>query len=590
MKLKKTWNLRLISPIFRKKIQQETDAFANKWNKRIDYLSTPEILVQALNEYENYERYFFGNAPESYLLELKSVLDQTDPVVKAKLNLATEFEKEIVNQVMFFELSLSKISKEKQIEFLKAEDLKPYKHFLEKLFEEGQHLLSEPEERILNLKSTTSYSNWVRMISEFLSREEAEIIMEDGRKKKQNFNQIVGLVDSQNKKTRDDAAQKLNEFFAKHLDVTEREINSVLADKKVNDQLRKFESAEDARLLGDDIDKKTVNKLIDAISKRNDLPARYYELKAKLLRVKKLQYHERNVSYGSLEKKYSFERSVDLINKVFYDLSPKFSEIFNSFLTSGQIDANPKKGKRGGAACWHNLISQPTFILLNHNGRLRDVTTIAHETGHGINNELIRTKQNALNFGTPISTAEVASTFMEDFVFERLMEEANDELQLQLLMSKLGDEVSTIFRQVAFYRFERELHDGFRQKGYLTAVEIGKLFQKHMRSYMGEFVEQSDGSQNWWVYVSHFRSYFYVYSYASGLLISKYMQKMVRKDKKFIEKVIEFLSAGKSETPKNLFTKLGMDISDEIFWSAGIGEFEELLDKTWQLARKLGKI
>ena len=278
-----------------------------------------------------------------------------------------------------------------------------------------------------------------------------------------------------------------------------------------------------------------------------------------------------------------------MVSSVFKNLHPKFAQIFQEFLENGQIDVLPAKGKHGGASCWRNLISHPTFILLNHNNRLRDVSTLAHELGHGINNELMKEKQNALNFGSPTSTAEVASTFMEDFVFEKLLSEANEELKLQLLMSKLGDQVSTIFRQVAFYQFERELNKDFRQKGYLTVKEIGLLFSKHTRAYMGDYVEQSVGSSNWWLYVSHFRYFFYVYSYASGLLISKFLQSEVRRDKKFIDKVINFLSTGTSISPKESFAKMGIRI-DAKFWEKGISEFEELLNQTWSLAKKLGKI
>jgi oligoendopeptidase F len=209
--------------------------------------------------------------------------------------------------------------------------------------------------------------------------------------------------------------------------------------------------------------------------------------------------------------------------------------------------------------------------------------------GHGINNELIREKQNALNFGTPLSTAEVASTFMEDFVLREIVKEADEELRLSIMMMRLNDEVSTIFRQVACYRFERELHQEFRQQGYLSKREIGRLFQKHMAAYMGDAVEQSPGSENWWIYWSHIRSFFYVYSYASGLLISKSLQHSVRKDAAFIAKVRDFLSAGLSDSPKNIFKRLGVDISDEQFWNKGLDEVDELLNETITLAKKLAK-
>jgi oligoendopeptidase F len=309
-----------------------------------------------------------------------------------------------------------------------------------------------------------------------------------------------------------------------------------------------------------------------------------------MLKVKKLAYHERNIEYGDMTGRHPFPKAVGLVHSVFGKLDPEFADIFAGFIENGQIDAYPKRDKDSGAFCIHHLMIQPTYILLNHTDKLHDVLTIAHELGHGINNELIKKRQHALDFGTPTSTAEVASTFMEDFVLDEIIRSADDEQRLAIMMQKLNDDVSSIFRQVACYQFERELHKDYRGKGYLSKEEIGKLFRKHMTAYMGNAVLQSEGSENWWVYWSHIRYFFYVYSYASGLLISKSLQNSVKQDPVFIHKVKEFLSAGLSDSPKNIFGRLGIDISDSRFWDKGLDEVERLLDDTEQLANRLGKI
>jgi len=175
-------------------------------------------------------------------------------------------------------------------------------------------------------------------------------------------------------------------------------------------------------------------------------------------------------------------------------------------------------------------------------------------------------------------------------VLDELIHSADDKLRLAIMMQKLNDDVSSIFRQVACYQFEQELHQEFRKAGYLSKKEIGTLFMKHMAAYMGNAVEQSAGSENWWVYWSHIRYFFYVYSYASGLLISKSLQAGVKKDPAFINKVKGFLSAGLSDSPKNIFSKLGIDITDNTFWDRGLDEVEHLLDETEHLAKKLRKI
>ena len=285
-------------------------------------------------------------------------------------------------------------------------------------------------------------------------------------------------------------------------------------------------------------------------------------------------------------KNYTYANSIKLVKKVFEGLDGEFVEILDRLVSHGQVDAFPRAGKRGGAFCAHELLSQPTYVLLNHTDKLRDVLTIAHEFGHAINNELMRTKQNALSFGSPTSTAEVASTFMEDFVLQDLLKDADDEERFSVLMNRLNDDVSSIFRQIACYRFEQDLHREFRIKGYLSKQDIGLLFQKNMSAYMGKYVEQSQGSENWWIYWSHIRNYFYVYSYASGLLISKSLQSSVKNDPKFIVNVKDFLSAGMSDSPASIFKKMGVDISDKKFWSRGLNEIDAILSQVERLAKK----
>ena len=231
----------------------------------------------------------------------------------------------------------------------------------------------------------------------------------------------------------------------------------------------------------------------------------------------------------------------------------------------------------------------PTYILLNHTEDLSSVKTLAHEVGHGINNELTRSKQREIYFGTATSTAEVASTFFEDFVFDEIIKDCTDEEKLILMMQKLGDEISTIVRQIAAYNFETELHAKYRKNKYLSKKDIGRIFKQNMKNYLGKSIDCSD-CDNWWIYWSHFRNRFYVYSYASGLLISKALQRKVRKDKNFIKEVKKFLAAGTSKKPEKIFSEMGIDIYSEEFWKEGLNEINDTLEKTILLAKKLGRI
>jgi oligoendopeptidase F len=428
------------------------------------------------------------------------------------------------------------------------------------------------------------------MTSDFLSREERKVLLENGSFSVKPLPEILSLMNCQRKNVRDTANRAFNDILKKNVDVAEIEINSILANKKIDDEIRGVPRPDLLRHISDDIESGTVDALISAVSERFSISREFYKLKAELMGVKRIKYHERNVEYGRVDKRYPYDESVRLTKKVFADLDRQFADIYDGFIRNGQFDVYPRKGKGSGAFCVHHLMSQPTYILLNHTNKLSDVLTLAHELGHGSNNELIRQRQHSLNFGTPTSTAEVASTFMEDFVLREVLRRADDELRLSIMMMKLKDDISTIFRQIACYRFEQELHHAFREKGYLSKAEIGRLFQKHMADYMGDAVEQSEGSENWWVYWSHIRQFFYVYSYASGLLISKSLQNAVHRQPVFIDKVKGFLSAGLSDSPKNIFMKLGIDISDRGFWDTGLDEVETLLQETRDLALSMKKI
>lgn len=596
--LKTIWNL---TPLFdndndekiaqeRELVEKATKEFVKKWKGRSDYLEDVAILKEALDDYENWERYFGPNCKEMYYFHCRGAQNQADTNVRAKSNQSNDVAMKIQNEMEFFSLNLGKITKENQEKLLNDERLKDYQYFLEKIFIQSKHFLSEKEEQVMNLKRPTSYDNWAAMTSTFLSKEERDILSEEGNNQKKNFEEIMTLISNKNKEVRDSAASALNEILEGLSEIAEHEINSILQDKKVNDELRNYERPDSARHISDGIESEVVDCLVNSVSKRNDISARFYKLKAELFKVPKLRYHERNVEYGKIDKKYSYEEAIDIVSKVFQNLDPEFNEILMSFIDNGQIDVYPQKGKHGGAFCSHALITHPTYILLNFTSELNDILTIAHEVGHGINNELMKKKQNALNFDSSLAIAEVASTFMEDFVLDEILEQADDELRLAILMNKVGGDVSTIQRQVACYRFEQDIHRAFREKGYLSKEEIGKIFTKNMSAYMGEYVEQSEGSQNWWVYWSHIRSPFYVYSYASGLLIAQSLQGFVKKDKKFIEKVKDILSAGVSASPKKIFAQAGIDITSQEFWEAGLNEMNNSLIEAENLAKKLGKI
>ena len=574
---------------YRKEFQGAVEAFASKWDQRDDYLQDADALKMALDEFEALER-LPANGKEGYYFFLRTSQDSIDPSLKAKANQSDEFMQKLIVQLQFFWLRIARIDPKLQSKLLQSPSLRPYRHNLEQVFAQARYQLSEPEERILTLKSRPSYTDWVRMTRDAISKDQREVVNASGKKVKATEEELIALMTDQNKKVRDGAVKAFNALLADHLDMGVAEMNAILGNKKIDDELRGYERPDQSRQLSDDIDPEVVDTLVKAVSNRNDIPRRYYVLRAKLLGLPKLAYHEKNLPYGKDDTTLPFSEGAQMVADTFQDLDPEFAEIFTTFLARGQIDVYPRQGKRGGAYCAYHGLEHPSYVLLNHTDKMRDVRTIAHEMGHAINNELIRKQQNALNFGTPLSTAEVASTFMEDFVTQRLLKKADLEAELVLRVGQLDDQIATVFRQIAFYRFEQELHNAYRTTGYVSAERIGELFRQQLDSYLGETFSGSHDAVNWWLYVGHFRSFFYVYSYASGLLISKALQAKVKQDRAFIQDVKTFLGTGLSKSPKDIFADMGIDITDKAFWEQGLDEIDQLLVETEALAKKLGKI
>lgn len=580
------WNLKLLytstkDPQIKKDKEQSiknVSSFVKKWKNNKEYLQDPTVLRDALHEYEKLNATTgLCNKPIYYFLLLNN-LDQTNTKIKGELNKLNDISTKLGNEIQFFELNISKVDKKQQEIFLKAKELEPYKHFLESLFRGSEYLLTDKEEKIFNLTSKTSHSNWVDMISELTDKQKLNIKDENEKEIEITYNDIQKYLNSKNKKVRDIAANEFNKINGRYAEIAEFEINSVLENKKISDEYRGIPRPDLTRHIADDIDSEVIDILTKIVTENFHISREYYKKKAKLLKQKTLGYHERNVPLGEIDSKYIFKDSIKLVEDTFTNIDKEFGEIVKTFSKNGQYDAFAKQAKSSGGFCITISKNLPTYILLNFNEKLNDVLTIAHESGHAIHSEFSK-KQNSLNSGYPTSLAEVASTFFEDFVLEKILKTANDDLKFAILAEKINSDVSSIFRQVAFYNFEKELHSEFRKQGYLSKEYISDLFCKHMKAYLGEHVDEDEGMRNGWIYIGHFRKFFYVYSYASGLLISKALQSMVKEDIENIKFVKEFLSSGSSKSPYEIFNGMGIDITRKEIWKKGLNTIKLDIDK-----------
>lgn len=581
----------------REKAEELFHSFRQKREWREDYLSDAKLLREALDDYEKIENGtrwsglwddFWVIWAESYYYRLQTCLHSEDQWIRANANLADEFAIKMQNEILFFELSLSKISEEKQSEFLSNMLLDPYHHFLEKQFASSKHLLSPEWEKIMNLFSKTSYENRESMTSKFLSQSERDIDFPSW-KKKVTLEELATLSSDKDANIRKQAIKWINEIHLEAKEFAENEMNSILEYKKTIDELRNFSSADEFVSLRDDISLNTINAMIESVKDSYDFSREFYKFKAKLFGVENFSYSEKSLTYGSVDKEYSFEDSVEMVRKILWDLDSEFLDIFNKSLEEWRIDVYPWKWKRGWAFCTDSSKWLPVYIMLNHTNKLRDVSTLIHESWHHACWVMWK-KQNALNYGAIVSTAETHSTFFESLLASSLELQLQGEELLAYRMANLDDMIATVPRQVAEYRFEQELHQLFREKWYLSADEIGKLFVKHMKDYTWDGISYDEFDENRWISWHHNRMFFYVYSYASGYLAAQAMLKKLKSWDLDIEQIKFFYSVGCSMSPENIFAHMWIDITKRDFRDWAMQELKKYLQDTINLAKELWKI
>jgi len=578
----------------RARVEKKINAFSKKWTKNKSYLSDEKVLVRSLRQYEELIADEDGDASnEGYYLGLRSALESDNPELKAAHKKYSDFYTPLSNKLTFYPLSLGTIDKKLQKQFLKSELLAPYHFFLKNIFNTAKHDLSEEQENLSSLLYGPMAGNWDDMTNQFLSQATEIVLVEEKGKlqeKEMSFNQFLDLVNSPIQEVRDSAAVAANAVFERLGDVYEKEFNTFLERKQIFDKLRGYDRPDTYRHLADTIDTKTVDTMLSVVKKNLKLAQDYYKFKAKLMGKKQLAYHERNIPFGEVQETFTYTKSVEVVSRAFEKLDPEFHDAFRMFVEEGRVDVHPGKGKTGGAFCAGASKDTPTYILLNHSDDLGSLTTLAHESGHGIHNELMRPEQRPVYCGTSLATAEVASTFCEEFALREAVAGMDEEGQFVAMGESLNGHISSIVRQAVFYMFEQEIHEAYRKKGYLTKAEIGAIFSKHMKSYMGSGVSQDAGSENWWMYVGHFRRPFYVYSYASGEMISMALQNMIYDDPNNIEKVKNFLRSGQSDTSEKLFKQAGIDITKSQFWEQAFDQMRSDFKELKKTAKSLGKI
>lgn len=557
------------------------EAFANKYDtKEKTYLGDTAKLLEALTDFEELNRkspkplfYFFSMAD----------MDSRNNTASAKYALYSARLAKAYNKLTFFRLSLGTIDKTKQKDILEDEGLQHFRVMLARIFDDAKHHLSVAEENIINLKYLPAYQFWVDSNERLLNSKTVK-----WKGKVLPLSEALSIV-QQLPKAKD--RKKLSEEISKVLETvtpfSEAEINAIFTDKKIDDELRGYGKPYEDTVARYRNDPKVIESLVKTVTESFKISQRFYKLKSRLLGQKKLNYCDRAAKIGRVKRKFTFDDSVRQLFEIYDSVDAKFSQILKGYLENGQIDVYPKVGKAGGAYC-HSLYSTPTLVLLNHTDDLHSFTTIAHELGHAFHTEMSRT-QGPIYSEYSTALAETASTLFESLALGKVMEQLSPKEKIIVLHDKINDGISTIFRQIACFNYENEVHKAVREKGFVSTEELATMHNRHMQAYLGPIFDLRKEDGYMFVQWSHIRRFFYVYSYAYGQLVSKAMLRRYKADKNFWKNIEKFLTSGGKDSPENILKEIGIDVSKPEFWLEGLKEIEDDIDLLEKLTGKSPK-
>ncbi len=377
------------------------------------------------------------------------------------------------------------------------------------------------------------------------------------------------------------AAEGLNEALAARTQTMALVLNTVAADKALEDKWRGFKRPADARHLSNEVDGESVDAMAEAVAAAYPrLSHRYYALKARAMGKARLDQWDRNAPIEtSAPRGYDWAAGKQLVLESFADLGPEFADRAGGFFDRPWIDGKARPGKQSGAYAHPVTSDRHPYVFLNWMGERRDVLTLAHELGHGVH-QTLAAGQGSLLADTPLTLAETASIFAEGLTFDRLLATAPKAEQRGLLAGRIEDGLNTVVRQIAFHRFETRFHDE-RAKGELAVERIGELFLEEMTASLGPAITLNPGYEHWWSYVSHFvHSPFYVYAYAFGdLLVAALMETRAKDPAGFTPLYRELLAGGGSKGYVEALAPFGLNPRDPAFWTIGTKRLEGLIDQ-----------
>jgi oligoendopeptidase F len=549
-------------------------AFETQYSGALNDLSG-DGLAQAVVEFEAIDEILSRILSYSQLLHAGDV---SDPEIGKFSQTMREKATEINSHLLFFTLELNKLDDEGFAKKLsESTSLTRYKPWLESVRLYRPYQLSDELERLLLDKSVAGSAAWMRLFDETMAG--LRFPFQD---QSLTMTEILHKMQDRDSKTRKEASQSMGKVLSENISTFSLITNTLAKDKAVEDKWRGFDRPISSRNLSNHVEDTVVDALIQAVrEKYPDLSHRYYRLKAKWLGQETLDYWDRMAPPpADDDRTFSWEDAKKIVMTAYGSFSPDMAGVGQKFFDNDWIDVPPRQGKSGGAFAHPTVPSAHPYLLLNFQGKSRDIMTLAHELGHGVH-QVLAGKQGHLLADTPLTLAETASVFGEMLTFKSMLAATKDPMARRaVLASKIEDMINTVVRQIAFCEFERLVHDE-RKEGELTAERLGELWMQVTHDSLGDVFRFDEHYRHYWAYIPHFiHSPFYVYAYAFGdCLVNALYAKYEAEPDGFQQKYMDMLSAGGTLGHKELLAPFGLDASDPNFWKLGLSVIEGFIDE-----------
>jgi len=552
-------------------------AGVEKFEAYRDQLSPELNEEQFVNIITEYEQFFRLAHRLGGFTELVFSADTQDEKAQAEVARVGQFHAEMGNKIIFFSLWWKALDEDNAQRLLKASG--DFRYWLEAMRNFKDYTLSEPEEKIINIKDVTGV-NALNMLYDSITNRYTFKLEVDGEEKEMTRGEISALFKEDDPDLRARAYQELFRVYQQDAPILGQIYQAIARDwRNENLNLRGFKKPLSVRNLVNDIPDEVVETLLDVTKKNAKHFHRFFQLKAKRLGMDKLRRYDIYAPVEKSDKKYQFNQAADIVLDSFYEFDPKFGEMAQKILGENHVDSEVRKGKMSGAFCATIEPALTPWVLLNYQGRPDDVATMAHELGHGIHS-LMAQEHSAFTQHACLPLAETASTFGEMMLIDKLLsQETNEAVRRDLLFRQMDDSFATILRQNYFAMFEKEAHEMIAKGAQVS--DLADAYLKNLKSEFGNSVEISDEFRWEWITIPHiFNVPFYVYAYAFGQLLVLSLYKQYQEEgESFKPRYMNILAAGGSIAPVELLANAGIDVTTAEFWQGGYDVIDKMVTR-----------